>query len=224
VAAVWPAADAIVTMRAAGVLADWRSACGPLPRVVKIQVVNTEPVWTRAQETERLASGDVLGAELTHGVNRSGKSRMSKYFACLAFILALAPLSQAHADERLLAAGRYDVDVRLELPHVEDLNMKKTTAICVMPDDGGSRGLAVLGDNNPLSHCPASNIRQDGSILTFDIVCEGTNAARASASYTLSENTFRGRITMKMGGKNMTMSETQVGHRVGACSEAASHS
>jgi len=139
---------------------------------------------------------------------------------CLTLILAAAPLGQGHAGEGLLAAGRYDVDVRLELPHVEDLNMKKTAAICVMPEGGdGSRGLRVLGDNNPLSRCPASNVRQDGSVLTFDIVCEGKNAARASASYTLSEAAFRGRITMKMGGKNMTMSETQVGRRVGACPE-----
>jgi Protein of unknown function (DUF3617) len=141
--------------------------------------------------------------------------------ACLAFILAVTPLCQSHAGEDLLAAGRYDVDVRLELPHVEDLNMKKTAAICVMPDsEGSSRGLTVLGDNNPLSRCPASNVRQDGSALTFDIVCEGTNAARASASYLLAGAAFHGRITMKMGGKNMTMSETQVGHRVGACPEA----
>lgn len=141
----------------------------------------------------------------------------SRSAICLALILASAPLRQGYAGEDLLAAGRYDVDVRLELPHVEDLNMKKTTAICVMPD--GSRGLAVLGDNNPLSRCPASNVRQDGSVLTFDIVCEGANAARASASYSLSETAFRGRITMKMGGKNMTLSETQVGRRVGACPE-----
>ena len=143
--------------------------------------------------------------------------------ACLALILAAAPLRQADAGENLLMAGRYEVEVRLELPHVEDLNMKKTTAICVRPGDAdGSRGLTVLGDNNPFSRCPASNVRQDGSVLTFDIVCEGTNAARASASYTLSEAAFRGRISMKMGGKNMTMSETQVGHRVGACPEAPS--
>ncbi len=139
---------------------------------------------------------------------------------CLALILAAAPLRQSHAGEDLLAAGGYDVEVRLELPHVEDLNMKKTVAVCVMPDGaGGSYGLTVLGDNNPLSQCPASNVRQDGKVLTFDIVCEGTNAARASASYTLAGEVFRGRITMKMGGKNMTMSETQVGRRVGACPE-----
>ncbi len=140
---------------------------------------------------------------------------------CLAFVLAVAPLWRAHAGDNLLMAGRYDVDVRLELPHVEDLNMKKTAAICVTPEDGhGSRGLTVLGDNNPLSRCPASNVRRDGSVLTFDIVCEGTNASRASASYALAAEAFRGRITMKMGGKNMTMAETQVGHRVGACAEA----
>lgn len=139
---------------------------------------------------------------------------------CLAFTLAAAPLCQAHAGENPVVAGWYDVDVRLELPHVEDLNMKKTTAVCVLPDSkDGTRGLAVLGDNNPLSQCPASNVRENGSLLTFDIICEGTNAARASASYVLAGEAFRGRIVMKMGGKNMAMSETQVGRRVGACPE-----
>lgn len=137
--------------------------------------------------------------------------------ACLIAVLTgLAPgLAQSGV---MLRDGQYDVEVRLELPHVDDLNMRKTRSICVTP---GSNALTVLGDNNPLSQCPASNIREDGSMLTFDIVCEGTNAARASASYALAGDSFRGRITMKMGGKNMTMAETQEGHRVGACPPAA---
>ena len=142
--------------------------------------------------------------------------------ACLILALAVIPPGQAQAGgDGALRAGQYEVEVRLELPHVEDLNMSKTAAICVAPDRaGGSFGLAVLGDNNPLSKCPVSNVRRDGGTLAFDVVCEGTNAARAAASYTLAGDAFRGRIAMKMGGKNMTMSETQVGRRVGACPEA----
>ena len=142
--------------------------------------------------------------------------------ACLILALAVIPPGRVRAGENgALRAGQYEVEVRLELPHVEDLNMRKTAAICVAPDRAdGSFGLAVLGDNNPLSKCPVSNVRRDGGILAFDVVCEGTNAARASASYTLAGDAFRGRIVMRMGGKNMTMSETQAGRRVGACPDA----
>jgi len=145
-------------------------------------------------------------------------------FDLLILILALAAIPPGRAragEDGPLRAGQYEVEVRLELPHVEDLNMKKIAAVCVVPDRGdGTLGLAVLGDNNPLSKCPASNVRREGKALAFEIVCEGTNAARASASYTLAGDAFHGRIAMKMGGKNMTMSETQVGRRVGACPKA----
>lgn len=138
--------------------------------------------------------------------------------ACLVLVLAIAPAGLAQGEGGdTLQGGQYSVDVRLELPHLEDLNMVKTATICVTPDGGDSRGLAVLSDNNPLSRCPVSNAQQSGNVLTFDIVCEGKNQARATASYVLSADSFRGRITMRMGGKNMTMAETQAGHRVGAC-------
>lgn len=135
-------------------------------------------------------------------------------------ILALAAVApgRAQADGDIpLRRGLYEVEVRLELPHVEDLNMRKTAAVCVTADGEGGRGLGVLGDNNPLSKCPVSNVRRQGDVFAFDVVCEGTNAARASASYTLAGDAFRGRIAMTMGGKNMTMAETQVGRRVGDC-------
>lgn len=51
----------------------------------------------------------------------------------------------------------------------------------------------------------------------FDIVCPGRNAASGSAIYRLAAESFEGRISMKMGGKNMTMFERQVGRRIGDC-------
>ena len=69
--------------------------------------------------------------------------------------------------------------------------------------------------------CPARNVRRHGAALSFDIVCEGPDAARARATYTLRPDGFAGRIAMVMGGKNMTMTELQVGYRVGRCDPAA---
>jgi Protein of unknown function (DUF3617) len=90
--------------------------------------------------------------------------------------------------------------------------------------DGPINGLIVLSENNPLGKCPAANAREDGDTLTFDIKCPGGNAAIASAAYTLLGDRFSARITMKMGGKNMTMTETQTGRRTGDCQATAPRS
>ena len=102
-----------------------------------------------------------------------------------------------------------------------NLAAHKTTTICVPNTAGtGHVPLRVLSDNNPLANCPARNVRRDGATLSFDIVCDGRDAARARAVYKLMPRRFKGRIAMVMGGKNMTMTEVQVGHRVGGCDPA----
>jgi hypothetical protein len=60
-------------------------------------------------------------------------------------------------------------------------------------------------------------VRQDGDTLTFEITCLGRNEAVGLARYTVAPQRFSGVIAMKMGGKNMTMTEHQVGRRIGNC-------
>lgn len=135
------------------------------------------------------------------------------------WVAATGALSVATA-AAALEPGQYEVSVRLELPHVEDMGAHKVARICVTGGDGGSHGLVVLSDNNPLALCPASDVRESGGTLTFEIVCPGANAAVGSASYALRAHDFDGVIAMKMGGKNMTMTERQSGHRAGGCEAA----
>ena len=95
------------------------------------------------------------------------------------------------------------------------------TTICVPNVRGESDApIPVLSGNNPLAKCPARNIQRDSVTLTFDIACPGRNAARAKALYKLLPGAFKGRIAMVMGGKNMTMTEVQVGRRLGSCDVA----
>ena len=75
----------------------------------------------------------------------------------------------------------------------------------------------ILSDSNPFAGCAAKNVHQDESSLTFDIVCGGRDAAKAKATYTLAPGGLHARISMKMGAKNMTMTEVQTGRRIGSC-------
>jgi hypothetical protein len=140
-----------------------------------------------------------------------------------ALILTLAAVMlgagpAAGAEGALLQDGAYEVNVRLELPHVEDTGVAAGLGrICVTAANSGTHGLVALGGGNPLRGCPASNVRRDGPVVTFDIVCPGGDGAVGAARYTLWAERFEGAIAVKMGGKNMTMVERQSGHRIGRC-------
>lgn len=132
-------------------------------------------------------------------------------------VFLVAPVAVS-AGDAVLEPGEYQVEMRLELPHVEDMGVQKTAKVCIT--DSGSRGIVVLSENNPLVRCPVSNVRQEADELTFDLVCEGHNQAVAWAKFRLWHDRFAGTFDMKMGGKNMTMTERQKGRRIGVCKEA----
>jgi Protein of unknown function (DUF3617) len=137
--------------------------------------------------------------------------------AIFSFLMTVTSTICVVSEAAALDPGEYEVSVRLDLPHVDDLTAVKTTRVCVTAGGNDTHGLTVLSDNNPLGGCAASNIRDDGGTLLFDIACPGRNAATGSAQYALRAQDFDGVITMKMGGKNMTMTERQRGRRTGSC-------
>ena len=128
----------------------------------------------------------------------------------------------AEETQPLLQAGAYEVKVRLEIPNVVNWTADKTETICVSDVPIATRPpLPVLSDNNPFEDCPARNILRDGRTLSFEIVCEGLNMAKARAAYTLAADRFEGRIAIVLGAKNMTMTEVQTGRRIGVCDPTA---
>lgn len=125
----------------------------------------------------------------------------------------------AAAAESELAPGAYRVAVHLEMAQTVDAS--NTVTLCITDAaKSRSRGLAILTPHTPISACPVSNVRQDAGTIAFDIVCEGPNAGHAEARFETAEDSFKGRITMLMGGKNMRMTEVQEGRRTGECGEA----
>ena len=68
----------------------------------------------------------------------------------------------------------YEIAVRLEIPNVITWATDTTNTLCI-PSGPAARNVpfTVLSDNNPLSACPAENVRRDGAHLSFDIVCKG---------------------------------------------------
>jgi hypothetical protein len=139
-------------------------------------------------------------------------------------LLVLLPVSSAAAGSPRLEAGAYQISYRLELPHVERWAVERTGSACLAgaPVVGRSH-LPILSANLPFKACTIKALRSTGKVLDYDIVCPGRGAAKARASYTLSNGGFQARIFMTMGGKNMTMTEVQRGRLIGTCTVASSH-
>jgi hypothetical protein len=174
------------------------------------------PALEQFGRKNRIARSSLHQATCTVFGRRGPDGMMWRIFTLLTLTMGGIGVVVAGQPQTASTNGSYEVGVRLELPHLEEWAVKKRATICIS-DGHRTRGLTVLSDNNPLARCPASNVRWDGNSLTFDIVCEGRDAARASAKFRLMREEFRGRIAMVMGGKNMTMTETQIGRRIGTC-------
>jgi Protein of unknown function (DUF3617) len=132
----------------------------------------------------------------------------------LAVVMSPPP---ATASDMRLQPGSYHVEVRLELPHLSAADATKDVSICIDESAGPAAALRVLSTNNPLADCPVHGRTITGGTVRFEVACDGPNAAKGSAVFELTQDSYRGRIAMKMGGKNMTMTEHQTGRRLGPC-------
>jgi hypothetical protein len=141
---------------------------------------------------------------------------MRTLIAWVSVVAALAATGSGAADP-FLTPGLYQVEVRIGLPNVQDAAAPITLTRCVSPADLKSgRAFFVLSDN-PLKNCDLLDYQVTADTATYRIACRGPNMGSAVAVFETARTTYRGNIEMNLGGKNMTMSETQVGRRIGDC-------
>ena len=134
--------------------------------------------------------------------------------ACaVAALAASAPV----AANPLPAPGLYQVEVRIALPNVQDVAAPFVVTRCVMPADLESGEAFVILSKNPLRFCDLLDYQATDGAVSYRIACPGPNKGSAVAVFQTTANSYRGSIHMNMGGKNMTMSETQAGTRIGNC-------
>ena len=135
----------------------------------------------------------------------------------LASVVAAMAATTSIAANPLLAPGLYQVDVRIALPNVQDVAAPFVVTRCVRPADLESGEAFSILSENPLRICDLLDYQTTEGAVSYRIACPGPNKGSAVAVFQTTATTFRGSIEMNMGGKNMTMSETQSGTRIGNC-------
>jgi Protein of unknown function (DUF3617) len=140
-------------------------------------------------------------------------------FALAALAAPMATMQPAGAAEAdiVLAAGQYDVVAQTILPNLEESLRYATT-----------RSQRCLGQESattlfPILLHPAfagcGLVRQNGKRdeATFTLQCTNPEAATGSALVLVDAQRFDGTLDLKMGGKNMTLSQRISGARKGDC-------
>jgi hypothetical protein len=123
----------------------------------------------------------------------------------------------AGAGPPAVAPGLYEIEVRLGLPNVLEVGPPTTIRRCLTPTDIESGQAFFVRSESPLRACALTDHAATGSSVRYRIRCPGPNAASAEAEFETTPAGYRGVIRMVMGGKNMTMSETQTAVRIGEC-------
>jgi hypothetical protein len=136
--------------------------------------------------------------------------------AGLSLIVALAATDSC-AEGSSLTPGLYEVEIRLSLPNVDSAAVLSTFTRCITPADLRSGWAFFVLSDNPLKGCELLDYQAKAETAFYRIACPGPNRGSAVAVFDTTRTSFRGTIKMNMGGKNMTMSEVQVGKRIAAC-------
>jgi hypothetical protein len=111
----------------------------------------------------------------------------------------------------------YEITIETGMPHLEE-NLRYTTTHqrhCISPKDLATE-FPIL--NHPsLDGCTlGSEVRQDDTVK-FGLSCEARHGTTGTAIWHIDKLRIRGRLDVKLGGKNMTFSQTVTARVVGSC-------
>lgn len=131
----------------------------------------------------------------------------------------MSPLGNA-ATSVVVSPGEYDLTTQTVLPHLEEALRSATTPTrqCLREPDATS--IFPILQHPAFSGCNLvpSTKAYDG--LCFTLQCTNPEAASGSAVFEVGASYVSAVLELKMGGKNMTLSQRLYGPRVGPCSES----
>lgn len=115
-----------------------------------------------------------------------------------------------------LAPGEYELTTQTVLPHLEEALRYATTRTRQCLREPDASGMFPLLRHPAFAGCRLAS-RADG--LHFDLQCSNPEAASGSAVFAFDANQLSAVLDLKMGGKNMTLSQRLSGPRLGPCPE-----
>src|SRR5689334_9716596 len=134
----------------------------------------------------------------------------------LASLLAATSLP-GHAAVVAVTPGEYDLTIETLLPHLEEALRYATTRThqCLREPDATS--VFPLLRHQAFAGCSLVPDTDASDGVHFALQCKNSQAASGTAAFEVDLGYVSGVLDVKMGGKNMTVSQRLYGPRVGSC-------
>lgn len=130
-----------------------------------------------------------------------------------------APSREGGPPPEAPAAGsaRYRLRIETSMPNLEE-NLRYATLNeerCVDPSDLADQ--FWMTRDSALTDCRLVKTRQDPTAAHYRLACRGNHGAEGSARWTLDGDRLIGVLDLRLGGKNMTVTQRITGERIGNC-------
>jgi hypothetical protein len=137
----------------------------------------------------------------------------------LAGVLAAMCLSAHGVQPVAVPPGEYELTAQTVLPHLEEALRYATTRARQCLRDPDASGVFPLLLHPAFAGCNLVADAQAGDGLHFSLHCTNPEAASGFAVFAVDGGSMSAVLELKMGGKNVTLSQRLHGRRVGPCQE-----
>ena len=139
----------------------------------------------------------------------------------LGALFAATTLCANAATPAAVPPGEYELTIETALPHLEEALRYATTHARQCLRDPDATGMFPLLRHQAFTGCNLVPETEPRDGLHFTLKCTNPEAASGSAVFELDGHRVSALLALKMGGKNMTLSQRLHGSRVGPCSEGS---
>ncbi|GAB3656600.1 DUF3617 domain-containing protein [Ramlibacter alkalitolerans] len=126
-------------------------------------------------------------------------------------------LSVANATPVAVPSGEYELTTETVLPHLEEALRYATTRTRQCLQEPDASDMFPLLRHQAFTGCGLVPVAQESDGLRFRLQCANPEAASGSAVFRVDASDVAAVLEIKMGGKNMTLSQRLHGRRVGPC-------
>jgi hypothetical protein len=139
----------------------------------------------------------------------------------LSGLLATVSLSGNAATPVAVPPGEYDLTIQIVLPHLEEALHYATTRTRQCLREPDATGSFPLLRHPAFARCNLVPRAEASDGLHFTLQCLTPDVANGSAVFEFDASHVSAVLDLKMGGKNMTLSQRLYGTRLGPCSESS---
>lgn len=137
---------------------------------------------------------------------------------CIALLPTL--LACAATAEPSLPAGRYALESRMTMPHLEEMRRQIDVQTRCLGDDD-LRGFFPVMHQPALNGCEFAYPEATADGIRYVLVCQSARVATGTAALRTHGEAYIGDLQVKMGGKNMTFAQRVEARRLADCDGAS---